>query len=159
MDKKQLLMDMLSVMQNAKIDGKHHKRHHGSKTHEHKKDKPREQSDELRLPPSARNILLILLDDKKTNQRTLAKRMNITAQGVSDVMKKLEQNELILRERGEIYNENIIHLTEKGEKIAKDFDEKVKLRSENLFKDFTQDDLEKLQQLLEKLAKNQSEIN
>ncbi|MFI3227173.1 MAG: MarR family transcriptional regulator [Clostridia bacterium] len=159
MDKKQLLIKFLGVMQDSKPDGKRkHRRKHNDeecKNHECRDEK----TDEIRLPPSAKNTLMVLLEEKNLNQRTLAKRMNITAQGVSDVIKKLEEKELILRHRGEVYNENIIELTEKGEQTAKILDERTKIHSESLFENFTEDDLAKFDELLGKLNKKREKAD
>lgn len=158
MDKKQLLIKFLGIMHDARPDGKrrHHRRHEEEpcENRVHKPEKP----DEIRLPPAAKNTLMVLLAEKSLNQRTLAKRMNITAQGVSDVIKKLEEKELILRQRGEVYNENIIELSEKGEIVAKVLDEKTKIHAERLFEAFTEQDLIKFHELLEKLNLNHEQM-
>lgn len=158
MDKKQLLIHLLAIMDDVKPNGKH--KHHkksdageGRVSGENQNTCEKDKKDDLRMPPSARNLLLILLEYKNFNQRTLAKHMNITAQGVSEVVRKLEQKELIFRERGEVYNENIIFLTERGKEIAERLDVQATLHSENLFRDFTEEDLMKFDELLMKIAK------
>ncbi|MFI3326700.1 MAG: winged helix-turn-helix transcriptional regulator [Clostridia bacterium] len=145
MTKKQLLMELLSVTHSINPHKKHgHHKENGEK-------KP--EKDELRMQPSAKNVLLILLEEKNINQRTISKRLNITAQGVSDVIKKLENKELIVREKGEVYNENIITLTEKGMSVAKKLDEQSTASSQKLFENFSDDDLKKFEELLAKINK------
>ncbi|MFI3206570.1 MAG: MarR family transcriptional regulator [Clostridia bacterium] len=145
MTKKQLLMELLSI--NHSINP-HKKYGHHKERGEKKIGK-----EDLRIPPSAKNILLVLLEEKNINQRTISKRMSITAQGVSDVIKKLENKELIVREKGEVYNENIISLTEKGMALAKKIDEQTTACSEKLFENLSDEDLKKFEELLSKLNK------
>ncbi|MFI3226095.1 MAG: MarR family winged helix-turn-helix transcriptional regulator [Clostridia bacterium] len=107
---------------------------------------------DIKIPPTARTLLVFLLDETNTNQRALAKYLGITAQGISDVLTKLEQQGLVSRQRGEVYNENYIILTEKGKLYALDFDTKVNEHSENLFKNFSEQDVSNFHDLLSKLS-------
>lgn len=104
-----------------------------------------------KIPPSARNILITLLAENELNQRALAKRLNITAQGVCDTVKKLETIGLIIKENGEAYNEKIVKLTDEGKELAREIDIKTTTHAEEIFADFTDEDVENLYNLLEKI--------
>lgn len=110
------------------------------------------------IHPSSKKLLCILLQEGNLNQRNIANMMNVTAQAVSEMIKKLEAKELITKENGEINNENIISLTEKGREIAEHIDKQTKEYAEKLFRDFTDEECQILHDLMEKLYKNRSEI-
>lgn len=116
------------------------------------KTKPRDMKNyDVKLSPSARSLLYTLLEEDCLNQRTIAKKLNITAQGVSDIVKKLETLELIIKESGEVYNENFIKLTKNGRVLAKEIDKKADLYSKQFFENFTDEDISLFSELLDKI--------
>lgn len=116
------------------------------------KTKPRDMKNyNVKLSPSARSLLYTLLEEDCLNQRTIAKKLNITAQGVSDIVKKLETLELIIKESGEVYNENFIKLTKNGRVLAKEIDKKADLYSKQFFENFTDEDISLFSELLDKI--------
>ncbi len=98
-------------------------------------------------------ILRILLDEKKINQRTIAKKMKISAQGVSENIKKLIEMEYVYKEQGVSYNENFILLTEKGEKRAQSLHHEFSKDADIFFSgvNLTQEELLILDILLSKM--------
>ncbi len=110
--------------------------------------------DALKMPPSARGVLRLLQQEETLNQRTIAKTLHLTAPAVSDAVKKLEQRGLLTRVHGALNNEYHLTLTEKGRDIAAQVSEKERLHAEKLFSNFTQEELDTLHMLMEKLYQN-----
>ncbi|MFI3227748.1 MAG: MarR family winged helix-turn-helix transcriptional regulator [Clostridia bacterium] len=104
-----------------------------------------------KISVSGRNILCFLLNGKSTNQRTIAKQMNISSQAVSEVVKKLEVLNLIEKKYGLQNNENLILLTESGELIAKKLDFTIKDHANNVFSKLNDEETEQLFNLLDKI--------
>lgn len=146
MDKQQLLLKLHDIGANIRPDRKDVPLFKDN-CHNH-------GHEDFKMPPSAAKILTVLLKEEKMNQRTLAKSTNITAQGVSDVLKKMASRDLIEKVAGVAYNENFIILTEKGKKIAMDMDVKSKAHAERLFVNFSADEMCQLETLLEKIYQN-----
>ena len=90
------------------------------------------------LSLNAKNALRILADSKEINQRTLSKKLNITAQAMSEILKKLEQAQYIERKNNKINNENIILITEKGKEKAENFSKWFEVISNKVFIDMTE---------------------
>lgn len=105
----------------------------------------------IKLTPSTRTIILALLEKGSQNQRTLSKKANITAQAVSDIVKKLSENGILSKESGESYNENLITLTQKGVDLAKEIDKTATISSEKMFENFSEKELNDLYLLLDKI--------
>ncbi|MFI3177354.1 MAG: winged helix-turn-helix transcriptional regulator [Eubacteriales bacterium] len=122
---------------------------------EHKGREPRGPH---KLSPVAQNILCILLEEESMNQRTIAQLSKVSGQAVSEHMKKLEERELIVRTQGEINNENRISLTEKGRERALKVRQRTEEIAEVLLKDFTNEELEMLSNLLDKIQGNQEAV-
>ena len=106
---------------------------------------------QLRLPHSAKKLLTMLYDHEVLNQRTIAKKMNISSQAVSELVKKLIQKELIIKESGLQKNENLISLTPLGKKVAIKLNELIVNHAEMVLKELEDDEVEKLHELLNKL--------
>ncbi|MFI3209625.1 MAG: MarR family transcriptional regulator [Peptostreptococcaceae bacterium] len=104
-----------------------------------------------KMSSATKNILCYLLTNEDINQQTLAKIMNISPQATSEIIKRLEGKGLILKTSGEYKNENIINLTEEGREVADHVDKKIKEDAKNIFKDFTEEELDLLSKLIEKL--------
>ncbi len=103
------------------------------------------------LSNSGRNVLCSLKNNGSTNQRTLAKQMDISAQAVSETVKKLEQGGYITKEGGVQNNENFIALTPRGEEVADVLDRRIKQHAEVVLKNLNEQELETLYALLVKL--------
>lgn len=106
------------------------------------------------MSPIARDVLCLLLKEGNLNQRTIAKIMKVTGQAVSELMKKLECKELITRKQGEWNNENIISLTPKGLETATQLQDKIQEMAECRFTNFTEEEMNNLFALLEKIENN-----
>ncbi len=162
MEQQAMLNRFFEICEGVRLDAK--PAHHKGKHHRHADAQgdgqtgaaqpPRPPKDELKMPPCARGILRLLLTEESLNQRTLAKAMRVTAPAVSDAVKKLEQRALIGRTHGELNNEYMITLTEKGRDIAEKVSEKERKHAEKLFCDFTAEELETLHVLMEKMYHN-----
>ncbi len=105
-----------------------------------------------RLPNSGRNLLRLLKDVESMNQRTLAKQMDISAQAVSEVIKKLVQCGYITKECGAQNNENLIALTAEGKVVAEKLDRRIKAHAAVVLAPLSEEELVSLDALLSKLS-------
>lgn len=147
-----ILMKLLSITEEVR----HKERDKSKKSSKTKKESAEkvEKKNRNKFSPVAQNTLCLLLKEGAMNQRTIAKNNKVSGQAVSDVMKKLEARELITREQGELNNENIISLTEKGKEKAIELQEKLARKAEQLLKDFSLEQRQQLFSYLEKIEKN-----
>lgn len=109
------------------------------------------QAEIARVSGSGRNILGRLLNNENINQRALSKLMNISAQAVSENLKKLEQGGYITRVDGAQNNENIIILTPSGREIAIELDWKIRNHAESVLANMDEEEIEILYKLLDKM--------
>lgn len=115
------------------------------------KNEEKRQEEIARISGSGRNILGLLLNNDNLNQRTIAKMMNISAQAVSENLKKLEQAECITRIDGTQNNENIISLTILGKEIAEILDVKIRNHADTVMGRMEEEEVEELYRLLDKM--------
>lgn len=172
MNKQEEMTQLLEILEEIRPGGRGGRHHHG-RPHDksesrschkekgmrrhHNEEGIREHcggKEEMKIHPSAKKLLCILLREKKMNQRNIANIMNITAQAVSEIIKKMEQREYIIKENGEINNENIISLTDKGVEVAQKIENENKEYAEKLFKDFSDEELKILHDLMGKVRIN-----
>lgn len=148
MKKEELLLKMMENIGRGRLGRKKHKHKKNHSDMEHK-EKKKERI--FRLSPVAENTLILLYREGRMNQRTIAQRTNVTGQAVSELMKKFHEHGLIVRESGDLNNENIVVLTEKGLECGKKCEEKICQLAESLFRNFTTEDLTTLSLLLDKM--------
>ncbi|MFI3254840.1 MAG: MarR family transcriptional regulator [Eubacteriales bacterium] len=148
MKKEELLLKM---MENVGRGRRGDRRHKEKNIHDDQVHKEKKKEHHRKLSPVAENTLILLYREGSMNQRTIAQRTNVTGQAVSELMKKFHENGLILRESGDLNNENIISLTEKGVEDGKKCEEKICKLAESLFRNFTGEDLKNLSLLLDKM--------
>lgn len=99
-------------------------------------------------------VLMILSDEKVISQRKLTHILGIQPSSVSEVLSKLEEEELITKTQNEEDKRNIdIKITELGIEKSKIVKEKYNQVKEKMFTSFNDDELYKLNELLEKLTK------
>ncbi len=165
MEQQALYLRLFEICEQMRFDAK---QHHAAKPATAKTDlppcatsktdanggAPHHPRDPLKMPPSARGVLRVLLQQSPLNQRTIAGILHLTAPAVSEAVKKLEGRGLLTRVHGEFNNEYRLALTEQGKDIARQMDEKAKRDAAKLFCNFTQDELDTLAQLLEKMGEN-----
>ncbi len=106
---------------------------------------------QLKLPHSAKKLLTMLHEHQVLNQRTIAKKMNISSQAVSELIKKLSQKELIIKKHGMQKNENLISLTPLGEQVAVKLNDLIVNHANTALKELDDRDVEKLYELLNKI--------
>lgn len=109
-----------------------------------------------KMSPLAESTLCLLLREGGMNQSAIARHMYVSAQAISELMKKFETRQLIVRVSGEYNNENIIRLTKLGEDTAKEYAKNSKKVAENIFEHFTEEELAIFSLLLNK-AKGEQE--
>lgn len=105
-----------------------------------------------KISGSGRDILCFLLNFEGTNQRNIAKNMDISSQAVSEMIKKLVNLELIQKVSGSQNNENIICLTDFGKIIAKRLDFAVKDHANHVFSNLNDEEIEQFSKLLDKIV-------
>lgn len=107
----------------------------------------------IKLNHTSKAILCNLLRNKEDtiNQRNLASMLKVSPQAVCESIKKLENLELVIKKSGTQKNENLISLTKLGEEKATLLNEKIVNHSNEVFKDFTDDELQEFYRLLDKI--------
>lgn len=108
----------------------------------------------LKLPHSGRKMLSVLSVKGGMNQRALALQLGISPQAVSESVKKLEHLGYIIKENGSQKNENLISLTEEGEEMAKFLIDLIGRHACEVFRTFSDDEVQQLGVLLDKLMQN-----
>lgn len=101
---------------------------------------------------SQNRILIILLEKENITQQQLTELLGIKPGSVSEVIAKLENNNLIKRTKS-IFDRRTanISLTEKGCKLAKEVKEKRENRHKEMFSSLSEDEKATLLLLLEKI--------
>lgn len=162
--KKKLLVEFLQISDILKFGDKHyrkqdkpkfeHNENLGSERHINKNGKHRTK----KMSFTTRTTLWLLLKHGSLNQRNIAKSMNISAQAVSKIIKKLLEKELIDKKNGSLNNENIIVLTDKGKLLAERIDNKITSLSDAVFYNFTETEIETLNSLIKKMELNRERV-
>lgn len=101
---------------------------------------------------TSKEILRSLLNNEKINQRNLAGLLDVSPQAVSESIKKLEGMNLVIKESGNQKNENLISLTSTGYESATKLNEKIVAHSNNVLKNFSEEELIQLHNLLSKIG-------
>lgn len=104
---------------------------------------------------SSRRIMFQLNKNGPMNQRTMSKILSVSPQAISESVKKLEINNLIEKEI--FKNETLIKLTPQGIIKAEQFTEHFERHANELFEDFTDEELETFIRLSEKIMKKENE--
>lgn len=157
--KQDLLMQFLQTSELLKYGINDNRKHHKNKeSREVTKENINHRNSHKKMSFGARNTLLLLLNHERLNQRNIAKMLNISAQAVSEIIKKLLERELINKNNGELNNENIITLTAEGKVIAEKFNIKINLLADNIFKDFSEEEIKILENLITKIQQNKDEF-
>ncbi|MGD1821161.1 MAG: MarR family winged helix-turn-helix transcriptional regulator [Pleomorphochaeta sp.] len=121
-------------------------------------NKKSENRDERKFNHNQRKMLGLIRNNNEINQRKLASLMKISPQAISKGLKKLEENNYIIRTNGNQKNENLIYLTADGKKIADNLDLVINHHAKELFSNFSDEEVENLYYLLNKVIDNQSKI-
>ncbi len=143
------------IKQERKKGKKHHDKEHKCRDHHDKEHHDKEHHDKKhkeRLSLTAINTLRLLIDSENINQRTLSKKLNVTAQAMSETIKKLFENGYVEKINNKVNNENIISLTEKGKERAIHFDKVINNVTEGIFANLEQDEKATLLNLLAKIS-------
>ncbi len=106
------------------------------------------------LSKSSKRILF-LLTKGPLNQRAIASNLNISPQAISEAVKKLEVEDLVIKEKL-TKNETIIKLSPKGIEHSNHLHTIITEHSNSLLKNFSDDDLSYLIDMINKII-NQEE--
>lgn len=154
MSKAELLMTMTEIVGRVRRDsskkiGKMEKKCSGTDSTEETSNKAKGK-----MNPLIGSTLCLLLREGDMNQSAIARHMFVSAQAISEMVKKLETRQLIVRVSGEYNNANIIRLTQLGEETAKEYEESTKEVADSIFGDFTEEELAIFTILLNKAKGN-----
>ena len=111
------------------------------------------------LQKSQHRLLLVLshlIEERKSvSQRDLAESLSVTPAAVAVTLKKLEKSGIIVKTASEADNRyNELSITEKGERIVKDSKKAFHSTDTQMFKDFSNEELEQLGSFLDRIAEN-----
>lgn len=111
------------------------------------------------LQKSQHRLLLVLshlIEERKSvSQRDLAENLSVTPAAVAVTLKKLEKSGIIVKTASEADNRyNELSITEKGERIVKDSKKAFHSTDTQMFKDFSNEELEQLGSFLDRIAEN-----
>ena len=111
------------------------------------------------LQKSQHRLLLVLshlIEERKSvSQRDLAESLSVTPAAVAVTLKKLEKSGIIVKTASEADNRyNELSITEKGERIVKDSKKAFLSTDTQMFKDFSNEELEQLGSFLDRIAEN-----
>lgn len=143
MDRAALLLKLFDVYEKIRKDQEEHLKNAPHKPpFDHKKSQHSH---------SVRHLLMAIHKDDKLNQRTLASKMHISSQAVSELVKKLSQEGLVEKISGAQNNENYIVLTEKGLSIAKHLEERIEGHANALLGGLTEEEVDTMYGILDKI--------
>ena len=111
------------------------------------------------LQKSQHRLLLVLshlIEERQSvSQRDLAESLSVTPAAVAVTLKKLEKNGIIVKKASEVDNRyNELAITEKGEQIVKDSKKAFHSTDMQMFKDFSNEELDQLGRFLDRIADN-----
>jgi DNA-binding MarR family transcriptional regulator len=99
------------------------------------------------------NLLFLILQSDGASQRDLAEQLDVRPSSMTEMLAKLEQNDLIERKQDDKDQRVMrIYLTEKGEKMAKEIAESKDTFAESFFQALSEDEQEQLMILIKKLC-------
>ncbi|MFI3115624.1 MAG: MarR family transcriptional regulator [Clostridia bacterium] len=158
MDKYELLMTMTEIVGRVHRNSSKNKRK--KECCERNKGEFKEKTGKSlkNMSPLAESTLCLLLREGAMNQSAIARHMYVSSQAISELMKRLETRELIIRVSGEYNNSNIIRLTKLGEDTARAYEKKSNEVAEKLFGNFTEEEIVIFNLLLNK-AKGKNDSN
>lgn len=109
------------------------------------------------LSKSSRRMLWVLRENGSLNQRTISKMLNVSPQAISESVKKLEANNLIIKDTSN-KNETIIELTKEGLKQSNALKDSIQKHANILLSEFSDEELIPIIEFINKLI-NQEENN
>ena len=115
---------------------------------------------DLGINSSQLHLLFEISNQSNINQEKIAKRCNINKGAVARSIKKLEDNELVVREIDEANRrQNKISLTQKGKVVLNDSIEVLDKWESEVFKNFSKENKELLNESLKEVFINAIELN
>lgn len=109
------------------------------------------QQEIKKLSGAGRAMVAQLYRQGTMNQRAIASAMHITAQAVSETVKKSEQGGFVQKIDGDQNNENLVSLTEIGIEVGEILDARIKNHAEFVFDALSDDELNQFYHLLSKM--------
>lgn len=107
------------------------------------------------LGKSSKRILWLLKRNGPLNQRSISKELNISPQAISEAVKKLECENLIIKDISN-KNETIISLSELGNERSEVIKELIQNHANTLFDDFDENELQQVINFINKLINKEN---
>ncbi len=99
-----------------------------------------------------RAVLLILIKSlQPISTKILSKKFSLNASSLSEILSKLEKEELITKKVAKDKRYKIISLTDQGNKYLESLNQHVEKHTESIFTDFSSKEISLLSQLLSKI--------
>ena len=145
---KKILINLLLLAERLKEDIKEDFVKQGKQSKEFQSASKKEK---VKVSLPARNMLSVLLDEGRMNQRKLSAKVGVSPQTASEIIKKLEMKALVIKTNGENNNEKILTLTEKGERKAQRYNQFMEELGNKKLQRLTKEETVVLVELLNKL--------
>ena len=115
---------------------------------------------ELDLTINQANFLVVINTEESLPQSYISQLLNIRGGSVTKALKRLESKGLVeINPNPENKTKNIVKITDKGKKTAKDFKNNIKSIENELFKKYDDNEKEKLKMMLRDIAKEYYNMN
>ena len=119
-----------------------------------------EQVSRLGIHCSQHNMLMLIAHNKNICQKEIAQKLEISSAAVAVTLNKLEAAELIVRHPSfDDARMNYITITDKGNEILKATKEMFRTIDEKSFEGITDEEMETMDRLLEKMTENLKAIS
>ncbi len=119
-----------------------------------------EQVSRLGIHCSQHNMLMLIAHNKNICQKEIAQKLEISSAAVAVTLNKLEAAELIVRNPSfDDARMNYITITDKGNEILKATKEMFRTIDEKSFEGITDEEMETMDRLLEKMTENLKAIS
>ncbi len=148
----ELLMKLTELSEQIRHSKKHRRKHDHCDLSSDKNGRDKKVKHKLSF--TAKRTICILLEQESINQRSISKMLGVSAQTVSEMIKNLEAKEIIVKSQGEVNNENIITLSEKGKALAVESSKRMTERAGRIFNGLSDEEVMYLKDILVKISEN-----
>ena len=115
---------------------------------------------ELDLTINQANFLVVINTEESLPQSYISQLLNIRGGSVTKALKRLEEKGFVeIKPNPENKSKNIVKITDKGRKVTQEFNKKITEIEDEIFKNYTAKEKEKLKITLRDLSKKYFELN
>ena len=109
---------------------------------------------ELDITINQANFLVVINTEESLPQSYISKMLNIHGGSVTKSLKRLEAKQLVeITANPENKSKNIVSITDNGRKVTREFIDTIENIENEVFEDYTMEDIEKLKIMLRDLSK------